>query len=258
MLGGLYATIYDWFGYSIPIKQRYELIKKAGFDGILMWWSSYLERGDYRKGSEYARETSLFIENIHTPFQVQDDIWSDNLAGEASIDCYMQCVSDCSEFDIPTMVIHLPDDDKPHNLLGLNRIKRLAEKAEMHGVNISFENLNNYENLTYILDNIDSKRVGFCYDVCHHLRYYPQIDLPLIYGSRMTALHLHDYDGISIHKLPFDGITDWQPIMDKLAQINYNGDIAIEAMNWSYTELTAIDFLYRAYDSTIRLAGLIL
>jgi hypothetical protein len=25
-------TIYDWFGYELPIKERYRLIKKAGFE----------------------------------------------------------------------------------------------------------------------------------------------------------------------------------------------------------------------------------
>lgn len=32
-------TIFDWFGYELPTKKRYSLIKEAGFDGVLMWWS---------------------------------------------------------------------------------------------------------------------------------------------------------------------------------------------------------------------------
>ena len=145
-------TIYDWFGYELPIKERYRLIKKAGFDGVLMWWSEHLNRNDYRNGPQMAREEGLFIENIHTPFQVQDYIWLDNLDGEASIDCYLQCVKDCAEFEIPTMVIHLPDDDKPYNELGLNRITKIAEKAEQLGVNVALENLYNLFNLSFVLE----------------------------------------------------------------------------------------------------------
>lgn len=37
-------TIYDWFGYELPIKERYQLIKEAGFDGVLLWWSEHLGR----------------------------------------------------------------------------------------------------------------------------------------------------------------------------------------------------------------------
>ncbi len=35
-------TIYDWFGYELPKKERYRLIKESGFDGVLMWWSEHL------------------------------------------------------------------------------------------------------------------------------------------------------------------------------------------------------------------------
>ena len=72
-------TIYDWFGYELPIKERYRLIKKAGFDGVLLWWSEYLDRKDYLNGPQIVREAGLSIENIHTPFQVQDNLWLDNL-----------------------------------------------------------------------------------------------------------------------------------------------------------------------------------
>jgi hypothetical protein len=68
--------------------------------------------------------------------------------GEASIDCYLQCVKDCAEFEIPTMVVHLPDDDKQYNALGLYRIKRIAEKAEQLGVNVAF-----LQNVHLLLNN---------------------------------------------------------------------------------------------------------
>ena len=29
-------TIYDWFGYELPIKERYRLIREAGFDSVLL------------------------------------------------------------------------------------------------------------------------------------------------------------------------------------------------------------------------------
>ena len=241
-------AIYDWFGYELPVKERYRLIKEAGFDGVLLWWSEYLDRNDYRNGPQIARGEGLAIENIHAPFQVQDDIWLDNLNGEASIDCYLQCVADCAEFEIPTMVLHLPDDDKPYNALGLDRIKRLAERAERMGVNVALENLRNIINLSYVLGHVDSPRVGFCYDCCHHYHFYPNDDLLSAYGSRLLALHLHDYQGDAIHRLPFDGIIDWPSAMKKIAATGYTGATAIEAMNWDYRDLPAKEFLYRASD----------
>lgn len=249
-------TIYDWFGYELPIKERYQLIKEAGFDGILLWWSEYLGRNDYRSGPQIVREAGLVIENIHTPFQVQDNIWLDNLDGEASIDCYLQCVKDCAEFEIPTMVVHLPDDDKPYNALGLYRIKRIAEKAEQLGVNVALENLRNLANLSYVMKQVDSLRIGFCYDCCHHYHYYPCSDLLSMYGSRLMALHLHDYNGTAIHQLPFDGKVNWSVAMKKITETGYSGPTAIEAMNWDYKDLSIEKFLQEAYERAKRLEAL--
>lgn len=244
-------TIYDWFGYDLPITERYRLIKDAGFDGILLWWSEHLGRNDYCNGPQIVRDAGLFIENIHTPFQVQDHIWLDNLDGNMAIECYLQCAADCAEFEIPTMVVHLPDDDKPHNTLGLDRLKKLAERAEQLGVNVALENLNNLSNVSYMLEAIDSPRVGFCYDCGHHDRFCPDVDLLSKYGTRLMALHLHDINAMdenyAPHRLPFDGIIDWPETMKHIAKSGYPGPTAIEAMNWNYGNITAQAFLLRAF-----------
>jgi L-ribulose-5-phosphate 3-epimerase len=249
-------TIYDWFGYELPIKERYRLIKEAGFDGVLLWWSEYLDRNDYRNGPQIVREAGLFIENIHTPFQIQNNLWLDNLDGEASFDCYLQCVADCAEFEIPTMVVHLPDEDNPYNALGLDRLKIIAEKAERLGVNVALENLRNLANLSYVLEQVDSLRIGFCYDCAHHYRHYPGSDLLSMYGSRLMALHLHDYYGKAVHRLPFDGTIDWSTAMKKITETGYSGATAIEAMNWDYKDLLAKEFLHKAFERAKRLETL--
>jgi L-ribulose-5-phosphate 3-epimerase len=249
-------TIYDWFGYELPIKERYRLIKEAGFDGVLLWWSEYLDRNDYRNGPQIVREAGLFIENIHTPFQIQNNLWLDNLEGEASTDCYLQCVADCAEFAIPTMVVHLPNENNPYNALGMDRIKRITEKAEQLGVNVALENLQNLANLAYVLEQVDSLRVGFCYDCAHHYRYYPGADLLSMYGSRLMALHLHDNYENTTHRLPFDGTIDWSTAMKKIAETGYSGATAIEAMNWNYKDLAAEEFLHEAFERAKRLEAL--
>jgi len=260
--GWLMLTIYDWFGYQLPNRERFRLIKDAGFDGVLLWWSNGFERdcfgqNDYRKGPEIAREVGLFIENIHAPVQSENNLWLDNLEGEMVTDCYLQCIADCAEFEIPTMVLHLPNEENPCNTLGLDRIKRITEKAEQLGVNVALENLWNISNLSYVLDQVDSLRIGFCYDSGHHYRHYPEIDLLSKYSSRLMALHLHDNNGsYAQHGLPFDGTIDWSTIMQKIANINYSGAIAIEAMNWDYKELTAIEFLHKASERARKLEAL--
>lgn len=250
-------TIYDWFGYELPIKERYKLIKEIGFDGVLLWWSENFGRNEYRKGPQIARDAGLFIENIHTPIQNQNNLWSNNLDGEALTLCYLKCIEDCAEFDIPTMVVHLSDEDHTHNELGLERMKKITEKAEQLGVNVALENLRNLVNLTYILEKIGSKHIGFCYDCGHHYRYYPEKDFLSMYGSRLMALHLHDNNGSrGQHGLPFDGTTDWSKTMKEIAKTNYSGAIAIEPMNWAYEDLSPKEFLHKAYEKAKRLDAL--
>ncbi|MEO3946321.1 sugar phosphate isomerase/epimerase family protein [Gorillibacterium sp. CAU 1737] len=255
-------TIYDWFGYELPIKERYQAIKEVGFDGVMLWWSDgfgrdHSGRGDYRNGPQMAREAGLFIENIHAPVQNQNDLWLDNLDGEALADCYLQGIADCAEFEISTMVVHLPDENHPHTAIGLDRIKTMADMAERLGVKVALENLWNLTNLAYVLEQVDSKRIGFCYDSGHHDHYYPDQDLLSLYGSRLMALHLHDDNGSHAqHGLPFDGSIDWSTTMKNIAATNYTGATAIEAMNWDYEALTAKEFLQEAVRRAKRLETL--
>lgn len=247
-------SIYDWFGYELPMRERYQFIREAGFDGVLLWWSEDFGRGDYRGGPQLAREAGLLIENIHAPIQNQNNLWLDNLDGEALMNCYLQCIRDCAEFEIPTMVVHLPDEDHLHNALGLDRIKRIAEKAEQLGVNVALENLWNLTNLSYVLEQVNALRIGFCYDSGHHYRYYPDKDLLSVYGSRLMAVHLHDNNGsYAQHGLPFDGTLDWSTLMRTIAETNYSGPTAIEAMNWEYEGLSTKEFLYEAFERAKRL-----
>lgn len=243
-------SIYDWFGYEVAIQDRYKLIKEAGFDGVLLWWSRGFGRGDdYRDGVSLARKAGLIIENIHTPVEQQNDLSFDNLDGKALLDCYLQCIKDCSDFDIPTMVVHLQKDEYPINELGMNRIKQITEMAERYNIKIAMENLFNVNNVACVLDSIDSKQVGFCYDCCHHANNETAGDLLGKYGNRLMALHLHDNGGErNQHQLPFDGNIDWFAVMKKIAETGYKGATALEPMNWSYGDLSIGEFLSRAYE----------
>ncbi len=247
--------IYDWFGYDVPIRDRYKIIKEAGFDNVMLWWSDGFGRGEgYQEGVQHARNAGLFIENIHTPVQEQNFLSFYNIDGESVFECYLQCIKDCSEFEIPSMVIHLPNDNCRLNRLGLERVKRITNQAERLGVNIAFENLRNIYNLELILDTINSNRIGFCYDSCHHINYASDNDLLRKYGNRLMALHLHDNGGErDQHQLPFDGFINWEVVMNKIALTEYNGATTLEPMNWGYEDISIHEFLSRAYTKAIKL-----
>lgn len=158
--------IYDCFGYGtgyeVSFEERYKLIKNAGFDCVMLWWSDKFGRGmGYQKDVRYARKAGLHIENIHTPVHEQNCLSLDNLDGDSVFQTYLQCVKDCFEYNIPTMVIHLPNDESPINNLGIKRLEKIISEAEKLDVNIAFENLCNIQNLELVLGVFHSKNAGF-------------------------------------------------------------------------------------------------
>ena len=246
--------IYDCFGYGegydVPFPERYRLIREAGFDCVMLWWSDRFGRGEgYRQDTWYAAEAGLAVENLHAPVHQQHDLSRDTLQGGEVYAQYRQCVEDCAANQVPTVVVHLPADEHPLQPLGLERLTRLVALAEDRGVRLAFENLRNLRNLALTLATFPSPHVGFCYDSCHHHNYAAGEDLPARYGGRLMAVHLHDNGGAhNQHRLPLDGDIDWAEVMLRLARTGYQGATSLEPMNWDYRQLTIRQFLSLAQE----------
>lgn len=249
-------SIYNAFGYTVDWQERYHLIKAAGFDGVMLWWSDGFGRSPgYQQDPERARRAGLFVENLHAPVQWQNDLSLDNQAGESLFELYSQCLRDCAEHQVPAVVIHLPNDKYPLNALGMERIGRLAELAEAKGVRIAMENIFNTKNLAKALDSFPT--LGLCYDSCHHANDPEAPDLLALYGHRLAALHLHDNGGErGQHRLPFDGNIDWPRVMGEIARTGYSGPLSLEPMNWGYEHMDIREFLDLAYERAVKLENI--
>jgi L-ribulose-5-phosphate 3-epimerase len=174
-------SIFSWFGFPIPIEERFKMIKDVGFDGVLLWWSDEYTDVDCDKSLQpnLARVEGLFVENMHTPYEGINSIWSDSIAGEDFERKLLDCIADCSRFEIPTAVVHISQTSNPPpvNQIGLDRIKRLVETAERMNVNIALENLRRPDYLDFVFSNIQCERLGFCYDSGHENCYSKGTDL---------------------------------------------------------------------------------
>jgi len=254
-------TIVDWFGYNMPAQERMRLIKQAGFSGIvgLLWRDDF--DSDYKSFPEYARNEGLYIENIHGPWMGVNELWTDNVIGHNFMEEIFEYIKVCSFYEIPTLVIH-PECkngtkyvDLPETFeIGIDRWKRIVDEAARLNVNIAIENMARPEYLDCIFTNIQSNRLGFCFDSGHWNLFMPELDLLTLYGDKLMALHLHDNDGKEDwHALPFTGNIDWDDIKSKL--VNYKGAIALEVnSNKTLEHITdPAEFLHLAFERAIKL-----
>lgn len=118
----------------------------------------------------------------------------------------------------------------------------LLEYASKCGVGIAFENLWDYniaprrrytaisEDLLELVQSFDCPQAGICFDIDHAVLsgLDPVRELDVI-APLLRSTHISDCIDIKAdHLLPFDGITNWKPFMQKLNAIGYQGDLAYE------------------------------
>jgi L-ribulose-5-phosphate 3-epimerase len=250
-------SIYSWFGFCIPMEERFRMIKAAGFNSTFFWWGDeFMEvDGPKEQHAEMARRQGLQVENVHLPFEHANNLWLDNLEADALMNSYMRSVKECAGQNIPVAVLHLTEgEDLPcMNQLGFDRMKRLVDQAERYSVNIALENLRKPDHLKFILSGIHSDRLGFCFDSGHQHCRTKDVDFLSLYGSRLMALHLHDNDeSQDQHRIPGEGTIDWKLLCRKLKATRYTGAAALEVTN-EFSEYkgreSVEEFLKRAYEA---------
>jgi len=256
--------ICSWFGYKYTYEDRIKLIKNAGFQSVMTWWGEESKEKNEPKElkPEIIRRHGLKLENVHFPFNGIDAIWKDSPDGDELLTKYLLLIDDCKTHQIPTVVMHVTggDNPPPYSQTGLDRFKRIIERAEKNGITIALENVWRLEYLDYIFDSIESGKLKFCYDSGHENCFTPGMDCLAKYGAKLAALHLHDNDGAKDqHQFPFSGAINWKRIITKIKELNYDGALALE-IDAQYSgvldEYTAEAYLNEARDRAGKLFDL--
>ncbi|MDX1357693.1 MAG: sugar phosphate isomerase/epimerase family protein [Clostridia bacterium] len=245
-------SIHSWFGFELPMAERARLIKEAGFTSMMLWWSDeHQYPGDKKENHpDDIRKLGLRIENVHLPFISSNGIWKDNLEGDSTMALYDKCIDDCKRHMFPVAVMH-PNrsiDPPEINELGIDRFRRLAEKAWEAGVVLALENVSRHHYTSRILDDVNSPGLGFCYDSGHDLLYSqkPYI-LPVKYKERLVAVHLHDnMMEKDEHRLPIEGMINLHALVDSIVEAGYEGPLSLEVANPKPGE-EPLAYLKRAY-----------
>lgn len=253
--------IFSWFGYLLPMEERFAQIRAAGFDTVMLWWGGEFdaEPGEYLKNPSLADQYGLRTENAHLPYFDSDSLWTGGGYETLLLDG-IRSAADCG---VPVLVAHIAAADAapPPCQTGLDTLLRAAELCERLNVRLALENTKHPAHLAYAMDGIDSDHVGFCYDIGHS-RVVHGRDHNLLRrcGSRLMALHLHDNDGSGDqHRLPFDGDVDWEGFAALLPLTAYRGSLTLEVdpQNWEDPDRIGPEvYLAEAYERACRLESL--
>lgn len=245
----------------MPFTERLDLIKRAGFQAISIWWEDEQLFLQERKGElpSLVRKEGLFLENIHLPYHSCNDLWSnDQEVRKKAIEEHKSWFYDGARYQVPTIVMHISEgSDPPGSLsIGLDSICNLLELAESLGINIAIENTKFTHYLQPLFSAFDSPSLGLCYDSSHDYLGDEKGSIIRELAPFICNTHLSDNDGIiDRHWIPREGIVDWRETMHLLKEYQYQGILSLEV----FTRDKALDpslFLEKAFAQGRWLAGL--
>ena len=210
------------FGFlDIPAGERLRAVRAAGFDEVMIHWQE--ENGKSApERYDQAIAAGLRVRTVHFPQEAMADLWREGEAGNRLEEHLIRAIRETGERGIENLVTHTTRrlETPPPNETGLRRMARAAEAAEKAGVNIALENTRFLQYNQFLFDHLDSPRLTFCYDCGHAHCFTPGYDPLSLFGSRMTAMHLHDNHGIQDqdeHLLIGDGNIDLSLLFSRLA-----------------------------------------
>lgn len=232
--------------------QTIEAIKKAGYQEVFIQW--YDEDWEYtqQKQVDLCKQLGLNIIFAHLGYQNINEIWIEGEEGEKLVERYKNDIKECKDNGITMVIMHLTSGfEAPlYNEIGLKRIKEIVDCAKELEVKVAFENVKIKGYLEYVLKNIDNDNVGICYDAGHcHVHFDDEFPYEL-FKDKIFAVHLHDNDKTDdLHLLPFDGTIDWEYVIRKSKQCNYQGPITLElCYRYHYLDMSLEEFYKKGYE----------
>jgi sugar phosphate isomerase/epimerase len=219
--------IFHWFGYILPFEERIKLIKQAGYDYVMLWWEdeSYPYTINRMKFNEVLKSYDLKLDNVHLPFDNINNLWSEESYNRNNeIYVLKKWLNECKKSGVDTVVMHTTqgNNNNFNYNLGYESFKSLINEAENIDIKIALENTQMFEYTDFILKEISSSNVGFCYDSSHDFVNGGSCgEILQKWKEKLIAVHLSDNDGLcDRHWIPGKGHVDWKKIINMIKQTN--------------------------------------
>jgi len=191
--------------------------------------------------AERAKAAGITLWSVHLPFSKKHDISSEVKENrDLAIKLNRDIIEAAGRIGIKVAVLHpsaepITDEDRPRRLaLSREAIIYLREVADSVGMVLAVENLprtclcNKAEEMIALLEGTGATVV---FDTNHSLIQdnVSFLDELIDAGIRISSLHISDYDFIDErHRLPGDGINNWNGILSCLERAGYTGPLMYE------------------------------
>lgn len=228
-------------------EQEFESFKKSGIDFIEIGSGVFRDKSDEesRKWVEdirtKAEAAGIQVWSIHLPFSRVYDISTLNDTDRVSMvtEC-TRIMNLCAPLKPAKFVIHgssepIADSIRDQRIRNsVASLKLLAAEAGKVNGQLALECLprtclgNTADELLQIVNAVGGD-LGVCFDSNHLLREKPEEFVAKV-GSKITTLHISDYDGIDErHWLPGTGIINWTDVVSELVKSGYKGPFMFES-----------------------------
>ena len=247
--------IYTCLAYPRPLEEKIALIKQTGFDVIGLDFEEGEEPWEFQL--KLAQKYAMPVTDVHLTGVGMSSVWEDGDQGQPVIDRLIKELREMSNLGIEVGVAHItwgldrPPAPTEHSL---RYFYQVADAAEKYGVKLALENSAFAEHVRYVLDHIDSKHIGFCFDSGHENAFTHGERYLESYADRLLATHLHDNDGtFDKHDIPGRGNVDWEDTVRQLKKAPLFEKQAVLELGWQ-GDLSLEDLLTRGYEALKKIA----
>ncbi|MBR6740104.1 MAG: sugar phosphate isomerase/epimerase [Clostridia bacterium] len=255
--------------------EQMELFKRVGFDGYAIDW----EDDDMVRVKAVGDRLGMTFEYIHAPLDPITRMWRGGKEADEGLSVVLKCLEDAAAVEVPIVVCHAiggkPELVKERE--GLDRYGRIVERSKELGVRIAIENTEGEAHLAAVMKEFwEDSWVGFCWDTGHELCHNSGKDMMALYGDKIICTHINDNLGVKdfygntdwtddCHLLPFDGISDWESVVDRLNKYGYDRPLCFELSRSNkpnrhesdiYNMLSLEDYVMEAYKRACRVGAL--
>ena len=210
---------------------------------LAVWTGAYEELDFYdhpEKIKEIAQSQGVSCATFHTPFSGEVSLSHPDIKErEEAHKIIEKAIHAAAKIGIKIMVLH-PSCGYDESYLDreyylkqtLGEVKRVNELCRALGVTLAVENMKpdhiccKSSEMIYLLENIPDLKV--CFDTNHSLIQNPEeyLDALLQAGmrGRVVATHISDCDlDCEMHRLPGDGKINWEAVLSKLEELDFDG-----------------------------------